>query len=243
MTDKLRLDEIVDTWRGQPGPCLDEGDLIQLFPNKKREDPQLAGLGQGRSTHDEVEKPAEFTKMERKTIALAGYYNFGDPANGKEGDHLGRSKYALGQMVRINRPGMRKDFQIRHITTYDGETYVYDCYSTTGGSRGSEMSGVQEKDIRPSTEAASIPEPIWMPKRGEKVVVSHLNFEVEDTVIDVKKEQGRWKLYLKNTNPMPGSKAAASWDGRDWVSGRYGSPMNGFSVEKWTGRALKNDID
>lgn len=175
-------------------------------------------------------------------IAMNGGFGF-KPVNGKEGQRLGSSKFKLGDMVKFNRPGDRKVFKVVSIETWDGTKYNYEGVAVSGGPRGSHFSSAPESDLRLSDEKVQVSDPKWIPTTGERVIVQHLNFEVEDTVVTIKQENNRWNMYLKSTSPMPGRKTTAFWDGKHWTSGSYGSPMNGFNVVKWENRPLRNDID
>jgi len=174
-------------------------------------------------------------------IAMDGSDGFG-PNNGKVGDRLHQSKFKLGDLVKINRPGDRRIYKIVGIETFDGSRYNYEGVATTGGNRGSHFTSAAESDLRLSNEPVNIPPPKWIPKTGEKVVVSHLNFDVFDIVKFVKQENGRWNMYLKSTSPMPGRKATAYWDGKTWNSGSYGSALNGFNVKEYTGQKIRDDF-
>lgn len=154
------------------------------------------------------------------------------------------SKFKIGDLVQINRTGQRKVFQVTRITSYMmGGPYSYTALATTGGPKGSQISDAKERDLVKAGTAKDLRDPDWTPKPGDTVIVSHLNFEVRDTVLAVRFERGRWNMYLKDTRPMPGRKAAVTWDGTEWWSGSYGSSFNSFSVEPDTGKELRKDYD
>jgi len=162
---------------------------------------------------------------ERKTLSLPERAFSRDEPVGKDGAKLLRSKFSLGQLMKFNQPGNRRVYRVTRIETYDnGSTYKYDVRATSGGMRGSHGSSVDQNDLVPADEKIKVSEPKWMPRKGETVKISNMNFDTTDTVIDVKKERGRWNIYLKQTAPdSPGRKPSAHWDGKYWTSnsGRF----------------------